>query len=441
VTTAVDIYALGAVLYESLTGQPPFRADTPLDTLLQVLEAEPAPPTTLNPQANRDLSAIALKCLEKQPAGRYATASALAEDLERWLAGEPITARRAGFLHQRLHWLGQHPNYLVVVLGAASGSMFWFHFAMSTVGSIDPFLVGVAILAILLVLSFLMLPTWLRVNLTREERRTSLPSTTRKPESKPTTAAPPLSPTDLPSAPSPDLMTTGLRKQALSAILRSLLPGAFFALLVYGSLGRRVGDWAWDQFLHFTFDGALVIGLATGIARLIGPSRSWNLTPDNAVAPAGIRSRINRWLGIDGGPLAGGAVGIVCAEVIAGAIPKGSLSSLGPLALAFLALFLCGAYILHMLLFPIGVVLRRLRPTLSLVILGSCLAFFSFLGPMAAPILGYLLGSAVKFLPGASGWSLAPQYGIMLALAGELVLDEVRKTLLPADFRRGMEAS
>jgi TolB-like protein/tRNA A-37 threonylcarbamoyl transferase component Bud32 len=130
VGSATDVYGLGAVFYQLLTGQPPFAGGTTYETIKLLEDTEPRPPRLLNPKVDRDLSTICLKCLEKDPKRRYSSALTLTEDLERWLKHEPIRARHTGVFGRGRKWVRRNPSIaamaaMLLVLTVLLGVIVW----------------------------------------------------------------------------------------------------------------------------------------------------------------------------------------------------------------------------------------------------------------------------------------------------------------------------
>jgi len=146
ISSATDVYGLGAVLYQLLTGQPPFAGGTTYETIKLLLDTEPRQPRLLNPKIDRDLSTICLKCLEKDPRRRYSSALALAEDLERWLKHEPIRARRTGVIARGGKWVRRNPTsaLLAASLIAVVAAVGWIVWKSELIR--QPLVTGIAVL-------------------------------------------------------------------------------------------------------------------------------------------------------------------------------------------------------------------------------------------------------------------------------------------------------
>ena len=135
VTTAADVYSLGAILYEAMTGRPPHKGSTPIDTVMSVLNDTPVEPRKLNPKVAPELELICLKCLERNPEDRYTSAAAVANDLESWLADEPISIKPPTLAAQTARWMKKNRRMVYVALTLLMVSMFLVPLSMLLFGT------------------------------------------------------------------------------------------------------------------------------------------------------------------------------------------------------------------------------------------------------------------------------------------------------------------
>lgn len=136
-TTAVDIYSLGAILYEMLVGRPPHQGKTVVETVMHVINDPVQSPRTLDSSTDRDLELICMKCLESAPEARYASAGALASDLTQWLAGEPISVRPPSIVTTVTHWIRRNQGIGYAFLALLTGCLFSFPVILSLLGALE----------------------------------------------------------------------------------------------------------------------------------------------------------------------------------------------------------------------------------------------------------------------------------------------------------------
>ena len=166
ITTAADIYSLGAILYELLTGKPPHRGSTAMETMLQVIGDPVVPVREVNSQVDRNLELICMKCLQKDPDSRYGSADDVADDLESWLVGDPISIKPANVFTRAAQWIRHNQSIMYVVMLLLASMTFTLPLAFSILGGLD----NVTTLygqteddPIPLLYSFSQLPTWVSI--------------------------------------------------------------------------------------------------------------------------------------------------------------------------------------------------------------------------------------------------------------------------------------